>query len=481
MKRQVPLLTAGYKGRSVNVTAQQRINLYAQLGTDAKNIIALIGTPGAKFSTDISDRPCRGVYRTSLSSKIWVVMGDKFIELLANGIYEVKGILNTSSGIVRFSDNGTHILIVDGSQYGYYYTIDPDEGEEAFIKISDADFVGGVNCQWIDGYFFVNDPATGKVRSCTAPSGTAPSDWNSIDVSTAEGDPDNIVSVEKAKQLLVLMGDFSTEFYYNAAQSTGLPFIRMGGAVIDIGLAAAHGAANIGDQIYWPAKSKQGDRFIVRNNGFSAERISTPDIDYELSQMSSVSDAYAMSYTDEGHSFYIITLPTGNKTFAYDASTKVWHERSSFGLGRWRFFGHVLFNGKHIVGDSQSGTLYELDLDTYKDGTDPIHRVLTWPHIKSPNNNRVFLSNLELSMELGTGLTTGQGDDPKVALKISTDGGHTWGNERLASIGKKGEYTGKINWPMCGSGYDLTPQIIISDPVKVVITGAFAEAEEGDA
>ena len=200
----IPLLSKGYKGRSPDVSAQRRVNLYPEFASDAKDEIVLVGTPGKALFADLGAQPCRGLYRTSLVNKIWSIHANKFYELLTNGTYVEKGTLNTYSGTVYFADNGTHILMVDGTATGYIYTI----ASGAFSTVADVDFVGGVTVQFIDGHFFVNDPNTGKVRSCTAPYGTAPITWNALDVSTVEGDPDNLVALAKLGQQIWCLGDF---------------------------------------------------------------------------------------------------------------------------------------------------------------------------------------------------------------------------------------------------------------------------------
>lgn len=474
MRTELPLLSNGYKGRSVKMSAQRRVNLYPEMTQDNKTITALIGTPGLLLFSNICEQPFRGAWTTTLSTKMWAVFGADFYEILQDGTFTKKGSIATSQGTVSFSDNGTHILIVDGSATGFYYVI----ATGTLTQIVDADFLGGTKCTWIDGYFFTNDPGTGKVRSCTAPSGTAPSSWNALDVAIVEGDPDNLIAPVRHNLQLWLLGDFSTEVYYNAANATGLPFSRINGAVLPVGIAAAHSLAEVGGSLFWLAKTKQGDRFIVRTDGYSPVPISDNAVEYLLGQMSNVSDAVGFGYRQEGHSFYEITFPTGDLTLVYDLTTGLWHERKSRGIGRHRILGYAFFNGKHIVGDYATGKLYELDLDTYTDDGEMITRTLAWPHIRSASGEKVTLNRLELEMETGVGLQPDQqGEDPVASLRISRDGGSTWGNERTRTIGKVGEKKKKVYWNACGSGYDLVPEVSISDPVPVVITGGIADLE----
>jgi hypothetical protein len=72
--------------------------------------------------------------------------------------------------------------------------------------------------------------------------------------------------------------------------------------------------------------------------------------------------------------------------------------------------------------------------------------------------------------------------DPQAVLQWSDDGGHTWSNERFASIGKIGEKKkrGPI-WRRLGCARDRVYRVKISDPVKVVMIGAEIEYQEGAA
>jgi hypothetical protein len=69
----------------------------------------------------------------------------------------------------------------------------------------------------------------------------------------------------------------------------------------------------------------------------------------------------------------------------------------------------------------------------------------------------------------------GQGSDPEVMLRWSDDGGHTWSNYHLASMGKIGEYFKRVFWRRLGMTLKLRDRVYEvsgTDPVKVAIVGA---------
>lgn len=95
-------------------------------------------------------------------------------------------------------------------------------------------------------------------------------------------------------------------------------------------------------------------------------------------------------------------------------------------------------------------------------------------------NKRMTIHRLELIMQTGVGLTTGQGSDPQVMLQLSTDWGHTWGPERWMSAGPMGQYARRVFWQQCGQvragGY---VRIVVSDPVRWALLDCWMQAEEG--
>lgn len=75
-------------------------------------------------------------------------------------------------------------------------------------------------------------------------------------------------------------------------------------------------------------------------------------------------------------------------------------------------------------------------------------------------------------IDSGIGLISGQGSNPQVMLRVSTDG-QTWGNQRSCSAGKMGQYAREVAWQICGSsGRIWMPEIVVSDPVPWRLSGA---------
>jgi hypothetical protein len=98
-----------------------------------------------------------------------------------------------------------------------------------------------------------------------------------------------------------------------------------------------------------------------------------------------------------------------------------------------------------------------------------------------PDDVRLFHHLFQLDIETGVGLTVGQGSDPVVVLRWSNDGGHTWSNERTGHIGVQGAYDQRVLWNRLGHARDRVYEVSGTDPVKIVITGAYLDASAGHA
>jgi hypothetical protein len=75
-------------------------------------------------------------------------------------------------------------------------------------------------------------------------------------------------------------------------------------------------------------------------------------------------------------------------------------------------------------------------------------------------------------MDAGMGLDGGvAGSDPQVMLRISRDGGRTFGPERWRSAGKIGEFRRRAAWNRNGRARDWVFRVRLTDPVKTVWNG----------
>jgi hypothetical protein len=133
----------------------------------------------------------------------------------------------------------------------------------------------------------------------------------------------------------------------------------------------------------------------------------------------------------------------------------------------------------HVAGDYSSGNLYQLSSSIYSDNGNPIAAERTFPHLNN-DMKRLFYHSVQLDMEPGVGLSSGQGQTPQAMLQFSQDGGHTWSNEKWVSVGAIGATNARAIWRRLGHARDKVFRIRMTDPVKRIWIGATINGEAGD-
>lgn len=469
---QIPLLGLGLQGRSLNLSAQRRLNLYLEVDAEGdKSKVSAHPTPGLALFKDLGDTPVRGM--RAVGDFLYVVHRGTLWEIDNAAVATSRGTLSTTSGRVSMADNGVEIFIADGSTKGHVYTI----ATTTLTAVTDADAVISDTVTFLDSHFVVSKTASGQFNFSD---GYAGLNWGSTAFATAEANPDKLIAVIGGNSLLALMGEFTMEVWSNVGTSP-VPFARVSGATQEWGLAARWSLCKFDESGIFLGRNRLGQVSVIQLAGLNAARVSTPDLDYLINGYSAFSDASGFTYMNSGHAFYQLNFPTAEKSWLYDGKTGAWSELESAGLTRHRAELSAQHLGAIRVADYTNGKIYTLSPDVYTDNGSEIAREIQGGHVYAPEYANLFMSELRLDMETGVGLATGQGDNPQVMLQISHDGGHTWGVERWTSAGKIGEYKTRARWRRLGRTRDTVFRVRITDPVKTVFLGAALIAERGTA
>lgn len=459
-----PFIGHAYTAISSVIQAQECINLYLEIDPDGRN--ALIQCPGLKLFCTAGYGPVRGIYKPANYDAI-AISGNSVYRITSAGTATLLGTIGTSVGVVSMADNGTDLIIVDGSSTGYKVAL----SSYTLSTIVSAGFYGADRVFFSGGRFILNKPGTGQFYI----SGLYAVTFDPLDFATAESAPDNVVSLIVDREDIFLPGDQTTEQWV-LTTNADFPYERANGGTLQVGCAAKHSVCRFDNTIIWLGKNEKGDSIVWLWANSNALRVSTHAIENELRTYSDVSDAFGYVYQSGGHEFYVLTFPTAEKTWVYDAATKAWHQRAYLNsdgtLTRHRSNCYAFAYGKHLVGDFENGNIYELDQDTYTDNGDPIQWTRSCEVIQDPDFKRIFFNKLQIEMATGVGNITGAGSDPVVGMSYSDDGGRTWSNERTASMGKIGEYFTRIIWWRMGSAFSRIYRLRGSEPVKTVIVGA---------
>jgi hypothetical protein len=298
---------------------------------------------------------------------------------------------------------------------------------------------------------------------------------------------DNFVAFSVSQRGVWFFGTKTSEVWYDAG-STPMPLAPIPGVFIEEGIAAPASVVNQFDNaIIWLGQNQWGGKIVRRANGYIPTRISTHGVEIAMERYPTVADAVGWAYREQGHEFYILTFPTANATWAYDAATNMWHERAYLDpvLGTFQAqlqICHCYAFGKHLVGDRRNGNIYEQSLLAYTDNGAPIRSERRAP-ILSVENKWMFHNFFQLDFEPGVGLDGNAGVPPGInpmaMLKWSNDGGHTFSNEYRVPLGLLGQYETRAIWRRLGRSRNRVYDVAVADPVRRAWIGAYIDVEQG--
>jgi hypothetical protein len=466
------LFGVGTQSESWAITAQNRINcLISPQGEFDRTVFALIGRPGlSAFSAAQGANPSRGMWavNTLATPLLFTVHGDSLLSIDNGGAVSTIGTLTTSSGQVSMVDDGTNLLVVDGTNGYYYDMVTPG----TFTTITDPNFsTDPTTCTVQDTYFIV---ANGNSRRFQLSDGTDVTTWPADQIGFAGG-VGVLVAARAANTILQLFGDYFSEFWRNTG-GADLPYARIDGSGQQFGLASAWSLDEFDNSLTGVFQNRQGSREVARMNGFTRVKLSDSDIDDLLRRYTKVSDAVAFSAMADGHPLFVVNLPSANKSHVYDGLSNAWSEfQDTNGDLFWgRHF--ALFQDKLLVSDRRNGNIYVFDSKVFDDNGEVFAMEVTSKHLWN-DDKYISVDSIQVDMEQGVGTDTGQGSNPVIELLVSKNGGTHFDSIGFASVGKVGEYTQRVIWRSLGSARDWVFKLRITDPVKRVITGASAEVE----
>lgn len=415
-------------------------NCYAEISEgEDKSQVKIHATEGRNVFTTISQTgPCRALFVEN--GELYSVVGRNVAKTDIAGNSTILGGLS-SDGQATFSvNNAGQITVTSGGLNKVIVS-------GTMTDITDGDLPPAIDNVFLDGYtvYTIED---GRLFASELQDSD---DIDALDYATAEGSPDkNVRTVVRGRELWVF-GKKSKEIMVNDA-GTNFPFSPIAGAFESVGCLAAESVIVVEGAPGTPVVWVDNNGIVKAAQRYTGQRISNHDVERSIRKDARKSEIRAMTYVRDGHVFYGIT--GSDYTWVYDFATGRWHNRKSYGYAYSRASKAVRFNDKIIVGDTENGSLYELDPDTYLDGTDHLILTVRFPAAhKYPH--RLRINGLYLDPLPGRGLnsTDAHNADPNLIMRLSKDGGHTFSQERHIPIGKKGEFQKRVKetrWGVCG-------------------------------
>jgi len=509
------LTISGTFGGTGSITGYTNPTTYYIIATNGSTTFTLSATSGGTAITTTAGTPTGLTYKyapttlnvTAVSSgTLYLGQTIQGAGISANTMITALG---TGSGGVGTYTVSNSQQISSESMYALNFTQIPN---------SDGAFSGGNTVDTVDNYFVYNRPNTQQWGSSDALSPIS----QPLSFASKDGAPDNLVSLIVDHREVYLLGESSSEVWIDVG-AFPFPYQRIPGTSTQHGIAAQFSMARLGNSFAYVSRNNRGQGMIMQMEGYLPKRISTHAVENTLAN-EYIDDAVAWTYQLEGHECYVVSFPTLNLTWVYDATTTMWHKwlyvTNGNVYGRHRGNCSAVFQGLVLCGDYDNGKIYELDRENYTDDGQTIRRLRRAPHLVA-DLQRQFFDELQIQFQPGVGttglsvnfptifitdpyyigataaLTIGPTDIfiigngakintgdtttyPQAMLRWSNDGGSTWSREYWVTIGQIGKYKNRAIWRRLGMARDRVYEVVITDPVKAVIVSANLKASAGD-
>lgn len=444
---------------------EQTINWYPEKSESpfAKTREALYPTQG--FSPFVSVTDVGGRALASMNGRTFAVMG--------SGVYEVFAGMSATRNATSIAQDSNQAQITFNGAVGNQafvasgsngYSLDLTTGTLTLELPGQSTQVG-----MLDGFGISFDSAQGRIYVSDVNDFTV---WDPTQFIQRSAAPDNWKAIYVNPPDIWAIGSLSGDVLYDAGNFP-FPLAPRVGLNFKYGIVAPFSIAASGPTVMWLSQSQEGAGIVVRTRGYAPQRVSTYAVETAIAGYAAtvgISDAEAMVFQDQGHTFYVLRFPRANHTWAYDLELDTWHERGYWNAPAnqydiWRARVHTYAFGQHLTADETTNTIATMSVDvpTELDGT-AIRRLRRSPGIFSEHRN-IPIRRLEVYLESGTSLQSGQGSDAKIMWRTSDDGGRTWKHERHVSIGLTGQYSALVRMNRMGVPRDRVNEMVVSDPL----------------
>lgn len=457
----IPIVGPTYTNRSLPVNAQITRNFYIEINREGGEAVSLMPFPGLKSFATTGAGSNRGSGR--FQGTYYTVTGNTLYSIDNLGTATSRGTIPGSNHCKLVSD-GINLVIT-------YGTGKPITWNGTTLTVgTDVDLPNANTSAYINRRV-AYDGAGADIAFSDL---DTPLSVNSANITKAQSAVSDTLAVESnIKQVIVFSEDIITP-YYNSG-SGNPPYDIIQNSLIRIGLGAIHSVATNKDFIYFLGS----DLMVYRMGGLQAQAIGNPAIGQAIEGYANPKNAKGMVFTFQNQNFYLLSFDEESWLFSEGSG---W-TNLAFGVSG----APSLINSyqkiyeKHLVADRRNGNIYELDFDTFTHNGD----VIQWQRDTVSVNGRtfgvpgarVFMNKLELVLEPGTSLITGQGSDAQIMMSYSDDNGQTFSSERWMSVGVQGEYKTKLEWFGLGWFYNRMFRFKMSDPIKWTLISLHADVD----
>ena len=457
----INIIGGTHQNKYRSLSSQRTINMYPVFDDSGQENFTLSSFHGQDLLSKVNGQKDRGFH--VLNNILYRIVDDKLYEVDSNFNHNEKGIITGSDRCI-LTDDGEHLVIVSDKVYIY------NQLTGAFSENTNVNLTSVISVDVINSQILYTQPNISFMADVGQPDKV--SGLNGV---AAESNPDKTVRDYVFNQTIYRFGEQTTELWYNSGVGTP-PISRIQNSMFNVGLGAINSLAETDNAIYWLGD----DNVIYKTSGSTAQPVSDQNISNTLSKLTT-SDAIGSSFTIDGHNFYMITFPTGNRTFVVmeELGKNGWFELASTNLNT-QYSGSVIFKAYDKLLTLDGGKILELKENTYTQDTNTMLRQRVTNNMDfGVSGRRVKMSKIVFDLEQGIGLISGQGENPRMMIEPSYDGGRTFEAQDWIELGRLGEHTKLVEWHNIRSFRNLMLRITISDPVPITIYGATIYIKDG--
>lgn len=421
-----------------------------------------------------NESPGRGIW--AQDGTCLRLAGEALYEIRFDLVHQLRGTVASDANPGSFAssgDAGGETAIASAGSL-YIYTLATDVLSAAIAGVT-VHQVG-----YLNGFFIGLDQLTSTIRISDLLDGTTWDPTQFVQRSTA---PDRWQALHVSGPYVYALGSETTDVFYFTGDFP-FPFAPASPGPIQVGIAAPWSIQTLSAPI-WVAQTADGGFMVVRGQGTGdPQRISSHALETAMRGYTDVDGAVGSTMVVEGHPLYVLNFETDLATWVFDEDTEQWTEWPYWNTVAGRFEAHrskhrAYAFGVYLSDDRATGHMYQMSSSVYTDNGAARRWMRRVPIPRmSDSAGWVFLHHLEIFLESGLGLQSGQGSNPLVTLRVTRDGGQTWGPELTCSAGAVGQYGTRVHWNRLGrfrdglGGIELT----MSDPVPWRIHGGAFEA-----
>lgn len=460
----VPFPVTSAPGARPQESAGRLVNAYAvKTEQGARGPLKWVRTPGLRELVTVDGRArFRGFIE--VNGNVLAALAGRAVLIAKSGgdtIVTDLGALDGSQLVTIAKNNATPVAdlvaVTEEGAFNLYSNDVPD-------SFADADLPQPNSVSGVKGYFAFTI-ADGRMFA---------SDLNSVNVNSLSFTtaPGHLLRGVAYRDEWFVFGDNFCQVYRDAGLSP-FPFDLV--ATIPIGLAGTHAIAGwepgFTGTMVWAAQ----DDIVYKLSGYTPQAVSTEDVSRDIAAASDKSVLEASVHMQNGNAFWVLTRP-GFWSWTLNLTTGTWGERASYDQRSWRAARTVKAFSSWLAGDRQSGSLFEIGADVFREGDDPlVFEVVSGAVLSSPN--RLAIGRLDVDMVAAVGRAAGDEPvetDPQVEISWSLDGGYHWSSPVFRAIGREGESRKTISVNRLGLAgpKGIMIKLRVSDPVHVTLFGA---------